>query len=239
MLEGFLAVPLHFTIELLGFVVCAGAAALLVSRPGLVPGGTFARLAAALGFAVLAAAQVLHGGAFTEAETDGARLLVLIHASGFALLAAALLGSSSSVPAVSVREPLLFVPAGIAGLVAILALGRSRGPGFGALTRLALGALLLGAADALTALAPRATFGLGSVSPYAYAAHGVKLLGFVAVGAWVWTGVRSSIRSRFVATFAALLLVVILALSTSLTAVISDNVGDAQLATVQTQLDAQ
>jgi PAS domain S-box-containing protein len=190
---------------------------------------------------VLAAAQALHGASFSEAVVDGADLVVALHAAGFALLAAGLLGSAPSAGAVSIeiREPLLFLPAGIAALAGVLALARSRLPGFKGLRRLAPALLLLGGADALTALEPRANFGLGSVGLMAYAAHGVKLLGFLSLGAWLWGCARSSIRTRFVVAFAALLLVVILVLSTSLTAVISDNVGDAQLASVQSQLETQ
>ncbi|MDQ4126316.1 MAG: hypothetical protein M3134_12085, partial [Actinomycetota bacterium] len=62
MFESFMAVPLHFTVEFLGFLMTAGAAILVLSRPSLVPGEGFNRATAALGFVVLAAAQVAHGG---------------------------------------------------------------------------------------------------------------------------------------------------------------------------------
>src|ERR671918_96281 len=74
--------PLHFTVEFAGFVVFAGAVFLITFRPLVVPAGRFGRMTAALGFAVLAVAQVAHGAAFIENDGDpgliSARALGLI-----------------------------------------------------------------------------------------------------------------------------------------------------------------
>ena len=64
MFDSSLAVPLHFTVEFVGFLVAAGAAFLVLSRPALVPGEPGRRRLVALGFGALAASHVLHGGAF-------------------------------------------------------------------------------------------------------------------------------------------------------------------------------
>lgn len=74
MFETFLAVPLHFTVEFLGFLVCTGGAFLVMTRPSLVPGPASNRVIAALGLGVIAAAQVAHGGSFLP--LDGDRILV-------------------------------------------------------------------------------------------------------------------------------------------------------------------
>ncbi|MDQ3916581.1 MAG: hypothetical protein M3323_14825, partial [Actinomycetota bacterium] len=126
MFESFMAVPLHFTVEFLGFLMTAGAAALVLTRPSLIPGEPFNRVTAGLGFAVLAAAQVAHGGAFAVGEidgtTDGAEFLVAARGLGYALLLIAVVGGLRAAPAVgaalALREPLLLVPAGAAALLA-------------------------------------------------------------------------------------------------------------------------
>ena len=68
MFESSFAVPLHFTIEFIGFLVAAGAAFLVASRPSLVPGDQGRRRLVAFGFAALAIAHVLHGGAFMPGQ---------------------------------------------------------------------------------------------------------------------------------------------------------------------------
>src|SRR5918999_994762 len=67
-------------------------------------------------------------------------------------------------------------------------------------------------------------FGIGVLDTWATVSHAAKLAGFLIIGLWLWTSVRSSLRIRFVASFVALLVVVVLALSTALTGVISSNV---------------
>ena len=242
-----MAVPLHFTIEFLGFLVTAGGAFLVLSRPTLVPGPAFNRVVASLGFAVLAAAQVMHGGSFLEA--DGADLLIAMRALGLVLLLVGVvgtLGSSASTEGGSartaavgfaLRKPLLLAPAGAALLLAVTSFAASTRQKGRALARLGLAALFLGASEILTAAVPNARFSAGIEEPLAYAAHGTKALGFILLGAWLWAGVRTSIRTRFVASFVTLLVVVVLVLSSALTGVISNNVQDDELNRVSAQLD--
>jgi len=96
--------------------------------------------------------------------------------------------------------------------------------------------MLLALAELLTAVAPRADISSGVVGTYAFIAHGAKLLGFVCLAVWLGKSARSSIRTRLVVSFAALLVIVVLALSTALTGVISNNVGEEQLRAVESQL---
>jgi two-component system, OmpR family, sensor histidine kinase VicK len=65
-----------------------------------------------------------------------------------------------------------------------------------------------------------------------------ELLGYIAISTWLWAGVRSSIRTRFIASFVTLLVVVVLALSVALTTVISTQVEDEELKRVDIQLGA-
>ena len=245
MLQSFMAVPLHFTIEFLGFLVMAGGAFLVLSRPTLVPGAGFNRVAASLGFAVLAAAQVVHGGSFLE--TDGAELLVAMQTLGLALLLVGIVGTlgadsppktrAGAAAAFSIKKPLLLAPAGAALLLAVTSFAASAREGSRALRRLGFAALFLAAGHALTASVPNVRFSASIDEPLAYAAHGAKGIGFLLIGWWLWAGVRTSIRTRFVASFVSLLVVVVLVLSSALTGVISKNVQEDELDRVSAQLD--
>jgi two-component system sensor histidine kinase VicK len=233
--------PLHFTIEFVGFVVFSGAVFLIWFRPSFVPAGRFGRMVAALGFAVLACAQIAHGAAFIEA--DGDPQLIATRAAGLVFVALGLArgdlsrGSPSLAgAAVRLREPLSLVPVTAALVLVLVSLNRAR-KGAVELRRLALGAFLLGVFEALTGVFPRAEVGIGSMDPLVYAAHAAKLVGFVLVAAWLWSSIRASVRSRFVAAFAALLLAVVLALSSTLTGVISRNVETEELNRIASQLE--
>ena len=244
MFESFLAVPLHFTVEFLGFLVCAGGAFLVASRDTLVPGPPSNRVIAALGLGALAAAQVLHGGSFLPLDADN--LLIGVYAIGFAFLAVSLADTIRPTPGATsagaflglpVKTPLALVPAGAALVLALAAgAGAMRGGGR-ALWRLAAGSVLLAASEVFASLAPNIEYGVGEVSGYANLLHGSRALGFLFVGAWLWTGVQSSIRVRFVASFAGLLLVVVLILSSALTGVITNNVEEEQLDNTSAQLE--
>lgn len=238
MSASFMTVPLHFTVEFLGFLVTAGGALVILVRPLLLPGSRSNRWIAALGMATLAAGQVLHGGAFLE--SDGDLTLVLIRTAGFLLLLLGVArGATPQVApaAVAVTDPSLLAPAIAAFLVGAVSMQRSFAGASRTLRRLSLGAFLLALAETLTGLTSRDSFGLGTVDGYAYAAHGLKALGYLAIATWLWAGMRSSIRSRYVASFAALLVIVVLALSSALTGVITDNVRRGELERVRNQAE--
>ncbi|MDQ4124438.1 MAG: cell wall metabolism sensor histidine kinase WalK, partial [Actinomycetota bacterium] len=107
-----------------------------------------------------------------------------------------------------------------------------------AMRRLAGAAILIAASEALTASVPGEVYGSGDVESLSYIAHGLRAAGYFLLGAWLWTGIRSSIRTRFVASFVALLVAVVLALSTALTGVISSNVERNELDRIEEQARA-
>jgi two-component system sensor histidine kinase VicK len=244
MFDSYIAVPLHFTIEFLGFLVAAGGALMAFTRPSLVPGEVSNRITVGLGFLSLAAAQVLHGGAFIEA--DGSELLIGLRALGYAFILVGIVGgirvgaAATASAAYRVEQPLLFAPAGAAFVLAIAALWGSLTAGPRTLRRLAIAAFLLSGFEVMTAAkgAAEADFGAKAVPVYAYIGHAAKAVGFLMIAAWVWTAVRSSIRTRFVASFAALLVGVVLALSSSLTGVLSNSIEKEALERVGRQLDS-
>lgn len=240
MVESFLAVPLHFTTEFLGFLVMAGAAVLLFSRPGLIPGESSNRITAGIGFIVLSAGQVAHGGAFRNFEVDGAETMIVLRTVGLLLILVGLTGGlrsgAGAVVTWEIKEVFMVAPAAAAMLVAGVALNGSRGAGPKSLRRFSLGALLFGLGQAAGAAAPTAEFGAGVVSAPAYVEHGLEAAAFLAFAAWLRTAARGSIRTRFVTAFAALLVAVVLALASALTGVISSNVQQAELRDVRDQL---
>ena len=230
MFESLFAVPLHFTVEFIGLLVLAGAALLIPSRASLIPGSPSNRWTASAGFGVLAAAQVVHGGSFVQAHSG--MPLVALTTIGFALILVGIvggLGSPSVGASFAIREPTLLAPAAAAFIVALMALLSSLKDGPRSHRRISVAAFLLGLATLLSSVAPEATIEVGAIDPYVYWSHGVRLLGYVALGSWLYTAVRSSIRTRFVASFVSLLIVVVLALSTALTGVISNSVEEAEL----------
>jgi PAS domain S-box-containing protein len=242
--ESFLAVPLHFTVEFLGFLVAAGAALLAASRPALVPGPRSNRLSVAMGFGAISIGQVLHGGSFDlgsgSGAADGADLVVGMRALGLALIFIGVVGTvrpagAAAFLGLDVEKPLLLAPAGVAVLVALAAYSTSKRAEMRGYRRLAAAMLLLALSDVATSAVPDALFGTDSVEGMAYVAHGLKALGFLLVAAWFWSAIVTSIRIRFVASFGALLISVILTLSTALTGVISNNVEGEELERVQSQ----
>ena len=241
MFESYLAVPFHFTIEFVGFLVTAGAALLIPTRPSLIPGRAVSRIVAALGFATLAVAQVAHGASFVP--LDGDLDWALVRTAGLVLVLLGVMGNSRSAPLastfVTADAPMLFAPAGAAALLAGASLMVAARAGWATTRRLALAAFLIGVSEAVTAFVPGARFGQGVIEPLNYVSHGARLAGYVALVAWLWTGVRVSIRTRFVAAFTGLLMVVVLALSGTLTGILSDNVQDEELARLESQVTNQ
>jgi PAS domain S-box-containing protein len=237
MQESFLAVPLHFTLEFTGFVVAAGAAVLVLLRPVLIPGRAIGRLTAAAGFVALAIGGLVHGASFVASDTDP--LLIGLRTAGWLMVALAVAGAvpaGTAAAAIATGEPVLYAPPGAAILTAVAAVVRARTTP--ALNRLAVAGAAAAAAEALITVSHDTVIDDGSASRLTYIAHGLRFAAFVAIALWLWTAVRTSIRSRFVAAFAALLIAVVLALSTTLTGVISDNIESEGLARVRTQLSS-
>lgn len=241
MLESFVAVPLHFAIEFFGFVAMAGGAFIVLTQRSLVPGPAFNRIAASAGMVALSVGQVAHGGSFPGADADGGRLLITLDTLGFALILMGVVGGiqrtgMQAVMGYPLIEPALLIPAVGALFVAAMALAASFRPETAAMRRLALASLMFAIAHFLTSAAPGAVVG-DVVNPYSYAAHAAELVGYVALSAWLWVGVRFSVRTRFVATFVALLVAVMLFLSSALTGVISSSIEDEERRRVASQLD--
>lgn len=242
MFDSVLAVPVHFTIEFLAFLVLAGAALLVFTRPALIPAQASERAVVGAGFLTVAAMEVLHGGAF--ATSDANRVLLAGQALGFTLVLIGVSGrlgrrapqgAAFTVPAVF-HAPLALVPGAAALGAALVAGAGALRAGPRSLGRLSAALLLFALSAVLTAVAGPAEVGVSRVQPWLYASHGAKLAASLLLVWWLWAAVVSSVRTRFVVAFAALLVIVVLFLSSALTGVISNNLEADQLSRVSSQL---
>jgi PAS domain S-box-containing protein len=207
-----LAPPLLFAAHLLVLLVALAAALALAREPRSV----VARIVGTLGFLVLVGAWAVHGAGILE---HGAPELDWAVAGGFVLLAAAALlpRTARSAPVVVVSPgPVLPAAAGVgAGLITWWR--RRAEPGS---RWLGPGLILLGGAHAVAA-AP---------APWAItAAHLVEVAGALCVARAVFALTRYSVRFRFMASFTALLLAVVLFVSVAIGTVIDRNLREGAL----------
>lgn len=212
-------VPFHFTSTFL--VTIASAAGLLLSlrRPDFGPEGLWPRFFFRVGWALLLLGEVTHGSLIAEGELEPTALA--LRAGGYAFIVVSLLPApkrKEAVAAAGVSGSQALMPSLLAVAAFLLAL-RSRIEGS---RRLAVAFALLAGSEVF--------FGIGGTDPSSaagvpwFVAHGLRLAGGLAIGAWVWTAFRSSIQVRFIAAFVALLMVVVIALSSAMTQVFAGNV---------------
>ncbi len=220
-----LAVPFHFAAEFVVLAVCLGAAFESARREGT----RSIRVAATLGFAALASAQFLHGSRLVD--PDGAGVLIGLRTAGYLLLLAPLPRRRAEMPAVFFvggrAAGWSAIPALAAVLVGVRAILAHRKDPDPKAVAYAAAFLAFGAAEAATAL------GGPQGGAWLSVAHGARATGAVLLARWLWTAIARSIRLRFVAAFIAGLVVLVLLISTSLTAVIAGNVERSELSRVR------
>ncbi|MFN2642481.1 MAG: ATP-binding protein [Actinomycetota bacterium] len=222
-----ISVPLHFAAEFVLLVVTVGAM-FEALRTRSAQRNRFAWLQA-LGFGVLAAAQILHGSRILDADTD--RALAVTRALGYALLLfgarPSLVIDARAAPAILVAggvAPSWFVvPAALAALVAVRGAAVHRTDQDPATFAFAGAFAAFAAAEAATAAG--GTHG----GNWLIAAHSLRAAAAFLLARWLWTSIVRSIRLRFVAAFIAGLVVLILVISTALTQVIANNVANEEL----------
>ena len=218
--------PLHFATHLFSLTVAIAAAYVFARRTGR---PWVARVAGAAGFLLLAAEQALHGSAVVG---DVSEIGSFLRSAGYVfILGAALIARGGSFAAAAVLGPVPAIAPAASALVAGLALGRRSATDRSQLA-LSVGLVVMGAGEAFLAM-PEGSFDGAMVL-----AHGTRLAGWAVVAAGVMTATRRSIRFRFVASFVAVLLVVVLAVSSAITRVIGDNLRREAAARVAAETDA-
>jgi two-component system phosphate regulon sensor histidine kinase PhoR len=216
-----LPVPFHFTATFMVTIAAFGGLWVSIRRPEFGPSKRGPRLAFTAAWALLATGELLHGSLIIAGELDKAG--VALRAGAYAFFVLALIGArdetrdsqkaAAVAPGASNLMPMFL------GFSAALLAFRSRLPGA---RRLALALGLLGASELVFGLAGD----LSKPSAAWFIAHGVRLIAGVAIGAWLWEALVTSIQVRFVAVFVALLLVVVIAISSSVAQVFVRNIRD-------------
>jgi two-component system phosphate regulon sensor histidine kinase PhoR len=224
-----LAIPLIFAARLLSVLVAVSAALVVLREEGR---GTAARALGGLGFLAIASAEAWLGFSIgTDAPAAGGWLRV----AGYLLLLLSALAPIHR-PAATVGSPVLAVlpgrpavPGGVAAVAAAAVAWRRWGePGGPAL---AAGLFLLGIADTLVHLR-------GEVTWAGLAAPLVRVGAYLFVIRFVLSLTRRRIRFRILAGFFGLLLAVIVAVSSVVAQVISENLRQSAQARVGGQAEA-
>lgn len=241
-MEGQLVAPFHFAAEFLILAVAAGACLDAIRR--VRSGGGARALSQAAGFALLAAAQVVHGVRIPGAAADGAALLIIVRAAGFALIAAGgFPGPRFSSPGTVL--PSLVLPFAAAGMFEA---GDARRlallPALAAAAAFVRGVTAHRADQDPASFAYSASFASFAGGELALSlagpdggtalavAHGLRFIAALLLVRWLAVTIARSVRLRFVAAFVVALTVLVLVLSASFDVVIGRNVEREELSRV-------
>jgi len=218
--------PLDFAAHLFAVAAALGAAIVLFQDQA---SNEWGRAAGGLGFLALAAGEAVTGaGFFGELAT----LPVGLRTAGYVLLVLGAVPSLrrsadlSAEPAAAASLAAATLPAalpgGAAGAAAVaVAWRRRRAPGVVPLT---IGLALLAASEAALEAAPDTSLAL-------------RLAGYLGIGLFVIRAVRSSIRLRFAFAMIALLVVVVITVSSVVASVLGQNIRAAALDRVARQAE--
>ncbi|MGH2705401.1 MAG: sensor histidine kinase [Actinomycetota bacterium] len=213
-----LAVPSLFTSTFLIAVSSLGVLWVSLTRPRFAPAPSAARGAFGAGWLALGVAEILQGSLVLTGDPNV--YASSLRLAAYALIALGLLGTLGARRAARSAVPLsapLAASAGLALAGSVLALlgglpGRRR-------LSVALG--LLAVSEALLAV-PASSMGGSDV-----AGMGISLLRLAAAAwlvAWLWQAFQESIQVRFVGAFVVLLLMVIVAIGSTISQVVATNV---------------
>jgi len=212
-----LPAPFHFAATFLVTVAALGGTWVTIYRPQYVPEGTARRFAFGLGWALLALGELLHGSLIAASEQSP--VAITFRMAAYALLVASIqpLALAKNKPSPPSQASSSVPVRGLPGAEGIT----ERPPVVPAVRRLILALGLFATSE----VAFVAVDGLSTESPGGlwFAVHGLRLAGGLAVLAWLGQVVRTSIQARVVAVFTGLMLVVVVAISGSMTQVFTNN----------------
>ena len=213
-----LPAPFHFAATFLVTVAAFGGTWVTVYRPQYVPEGTARRFLFGFGWLLLALGELLHGSLIAPSEQS--LLAITFRMSAYALLVAGLQPLALAKPRQPETSAAAPVPAARGGPGAGPdAAGRP--PVLPAVRRLILALALFAASEVLFVTID--SLSTDSPGTLWYLVHGLRLAGGLAVLAWLGQVVRTSIQARVVAVFTGLMLVVVVAISGSMTQVFTNN----------------
>ncbi len=230
-----LPAPFHFAATFLVTVAAFGGTWVTIYRPQYVPDGTARRFSFGLGWALLALGELLHGSLIAASEQSP--VAITFRMAAYALLVAGLQPLAVGTPGRT--DPSESAPPGPprglpdSGSDALT----DRPPVVPAVRRLLLALSLFVASDVSFVTVDR----LSSESPGGlwFAVHALRLAGGLGVLAWLGQVVRTSIQARVVAVFTGLMLVVVVAISASMTQVFTNNFSQELLNRAQREGEVQ
>ncbi|HLF70358.1 MAG TPA: hypothetical protein VI541_05320, partial [Actinomycetota bacterium] len=217
---GSLSIPFHFATTFLVTIAALGGLWVAIARPAFAPPTKWFRRLFAGGWGLLALAEILHGTLI--AVTDSDSTVWALRSGAYALIVFSLLPPESKTKKAGMAAvggtTAALMPTFLSGAAAFYAY-RYPAP---AARRLGIAFGLFAGSEFLLGFAGReAATGLTAVS---FVAHGLRLLGALAVGGWLRRVVRDSVQMRFVSVFVALLLMAVVVLSSVMTALFTQNI---------------
>lgn len=227
-----LPAPFHFAATFLVTVAAFGGTWVTIYRPKFVPSGAARRLFFGMGWLLLAVGEALHGSQIIISEQSPGITVVRLFA--YVMIVAGLQplvrGKASET-----ETPLpIGVEGGPLGAEGPI---RQKAPVVPAVRRLILALGLFAASEVMFVT-------VDSISTEApgtlwLVAHGLRLGGGLAVLAWLGQVVRTSIQARVVAVFIGLMLVVVVAISGSMTQIFTANITEESLLRASREGDVQ
>jgi PAS domain S-box-containing protein len=212
-----LPAPFHFAATFVVTVAALGGTWVTIYRPKFVPAGSARRVLFGLGWFLLALGEMLHGSLIAASEQNVAALIFRMSAYAFVVAGLQPLAVGKPKSLESSDNGSWKPTRGLPGSSEITA----RPPVVPAVRRLILALALFVASEVffvtVDSLSDPTPGGLW------FLVHGLRLAGGLAVLAWLGQVVRTSIQARVVAVFIGLMLVVVVAISGSMTQVFTNN----------------
>lgn len=215
-----LPAPFHFAATFLVTVAALGGTWVTIYRPKFVPDGSARRVLFGLGWLLLAIGELLHGSLIAASEQNVVAIAFRMAAYAFLVAGLQPLALGKSKPHETPEDgngswkPTRGLPGADASITV-------RPPVVPAVRRLILALALFVASEVFFVTVDS----LSDASPggFWFLVHGLRLAGGLAVLAWLGQVVRTSIQARVVAVFIGLMLVVVVAISGSMTQVFTNN----------------
>jgi PAS domain S-box-containing protein len=226
-----LPAPFHFAATFLVTVAAFGGTWVTIYRPKFVPDGSVRRFFFGMGWLLLAIGEALHGSQIIASEQNAG--ITVLRLTAYVMIVAGLqpLIRGKPVEPDEERPPVQGGPLGAEGP------SPQKTPVVPAVRRLILALALFAASEVMFV----SVDSLSSEEPGTLwlVVHGLRLAGGLAVLAWLGQVVRTSIQARVVAVFIGLMLVVVVAISGSMTQIFSANITEESLQQARREAEVQ
>lgn len=226
-----LPAPFHFAASFLVTVAAFGGTWVTIYRPKFVPDGSVRRFIFGMGWLLLAIGEALHGSQIIASEQNAG--ITVLRLTAYVMIVAGLqpLIRGKAPEPDDVHPGVQGGPLGAEGPL------RQKTPVVPAVRRLILALALFAASEVMYV----SVDSLSNEQPGTLwlVVHGLRLAGGLAVLAWLGQVVRTSIQARVVAVFIGLMLVVVVAISGSMTQIFTANITEESLQRARREAEVQ